>query len=138
MVRLTPDLREKLSFADTVEAEIVKLIDRYIDKEGIEAPLEQLPQLRDGFDADIITELDVRAAGITSVIWATGYRYDFSLVRLPVLDSDGYPLTKRGVTALQGLYFVGMPWLYNQSSGLLGGVGKDAAHISANIAGRGL
>lgn len=135
-IRLAPDLHDKLSIADNVEAEIAKLIDRYIEKEGIDAPPEQLPQFRAGYDAEIITELDLRAVGVTSVIWATGYRFDFSLVHLPVLDNDGYPLTKRGVTAFQGLYFIGMPWLYNQSSGLLCGVGNDAAHIATKIAGR--
>ncbi len=52
--------------------------------------------------------LDMAAAGITTVIWALGYTFDFSLVRLPVLDAYGYPVQRRGVTAFPGLYFVGL------------------------------
>jgi putative flavoprotein involved in K+ transport len=85
---------------------------------------------------EVITELDVQPAGITSVIWATGYKFDFSLVRQPVVDEDGYPIQNRGVTVYPGLYFVGLPWLYKSSSGLLSGVGDDAAYIASGITAR--
>ena len=52
---------------------------------------------------------------------------DFGLVQLPVLDGDGYPIQKRGVTDYPGLYFIGLPWLHTAKSGLLSGVGDDAA-----------
>jgi putative flavoprotein involved in K+ transport len=93
-----------------------------------------LPELRDGYEKDLILELDLRAAGVTSVIWATGYKFDFSLVRLPIVDEDGYPIQKRGVTDYPGLYFVGLPFLHTSGSGTLAGVGEDAAHVAAAIA----
>jgi putative flavoprotein involved in K+ transport len=55
---------------------------------------------------------------------------------LPIVDSDGYPIQQRGVTACPGLYFVGLPWLYKMKSGHLLGVGEDAEYIAATIAGR--
>jgi putative flavoprotein involved in K+ transport len=61
------------------------------------------------------------------VIWATGYKFDFSFVKLPVTDEDGYPIQTRGVTGYEGLYFLGMPWLHSRKSGILFGVGDDAA-----------
>jgi len=61
---------------------------------------------------------------------------DFSLVKLPIVDADGYPIQKRGVTDYQGLYFLGMPWLHSQRSGILFGVGDDAAYLAAHIAAR--
>ena len=67
-------------------------------------------------------------------MWATGYAFDFSLVKLPVVDSDGYPIQKRGVTRYPGLYFLGLPWLYSRRSGILFGVGDDAAYLAAHIA----
>ena len=73
----------------------------------------------------------------SAVIWATGYRFDFSWVKLPVFDSYGFPIQNRGVTGVPGLYFVGLPWLVNQKSGLLMGVGDDAAYIAAHLAGEG-
>lgn len=55
------------------------------------------------------------------------------MVRLPILDGDGYPIQKRGITGYPGLYFIGLPWLHNAKSGLLFGVAQDAAHIAAAI-----
>ena len=84
--------------------------------------------------AELIQELDLKSAGITSVIWATGFEFDFSLVKLPAFDEDGYPVQHRGVTAHPGLYFVGLPFLHTRKSGLLFGVGDDAAHVASAIA----
>ena len=80
------------------------------------------------------TTLDLQAAGITNVIWANGYRFDYSWVHLPVLDSWGYPIQRRGVTKFPGLYFLGMNLLHSRKSGILFGVGEDAAHVAAEIA----
>lgn len=129
-LKLAPDLKDNLTKADQLEAEIVKLVDDFIARSGIDAPLESLPVLRNGFAAEEIAELDLRPAGVTSVIWATGYSFDFSLVRLPVFDGDGYPIQQRGVTQYPGLYFVGLPWLYTQKSGLLLGVSEDAEYLA--------
>ena len=92
--------------------------------------------MRDGYEQEVISELDLRASGISTVIWATGYTFDFSLVKLPVFDGNGYPIQKRGVTEYNGLYFLGMPWLHSRKSGILFGVGDDAAYMAAHIAAR--
>ncbi|MCC6804276.1 MAG: NAD(P)-binding domain-containing protein [Anaerolineae bacterium] len=135
-VTLAPDLMESLEKVDKGEANILAMIDGFIARSGIDAPPEQLPQLRDGYDAEELLELDLRAAGITSVIWATGYSFDFSMVKLPVFDDDGFPITQRGVTEYPGLYFLGMVWLHKQKSGLLCGVGEDAEYLAQHIAGQ--
>ncbi len=129
-----PDLKENLAKADKVEAEILKLIDKYIDQSGLDVPPERLPKLKDGYEVAEITELDLRAAGITTIIWATGYDFDFSLVNLPAFDHDKYPVHQRGLTAFPGLFFVGLPWLYTLKSGQLSGVGEDAGYIASAIA----
>jgi putative flavoprotein involved in K+ transport len=90
--------------------------------------------LRDGFAQPVLTRLDLGAAGVTNVIWATSYEFDFSLVKLPIFDTDGYPIQTRGVTEYPGLYFVGLPWLHNAKSGLIYGVGEDAAYVAEAIA----
>jgi putative flavoprotein involved in K+ transport len=133
-ILLAPDLHQNLAAADRHEAEFTEAVDAYVAKTGMIVPEEKLPVLRDGFDEPLLTELDIEAAGITNVIWATSYRFDFSFVKLPVLDGDGYPIQKRGVTAYPGLYFLGLPWLHNAKSGLIYGVGEDAAHIAGSIA----
>jgi putative flavoprotein involved in K+ transport len=132
-LHLAPDLHDSLAKTDQFEAQLLGLIDAAIERDGIAAPDEVRPVLRDGYDQQQIAEVDIEAAGISSVIWAAGYSFDFSLIRLPVTDRDGFPLQQRGVTAYPGLYFVGMPWLDTQKSGLLAGVGDDAAFIARHI-----
>jgi putative flavoprotein involved in K+ transport len=132
-VRLASDLKECLAAVDKKEATILEAIDKYIEKAGLTVPPDGAPQLRDGYAAAVITDLDLKQAGITSVIWANGYGFDYSLVKLPVLDEFGYPVQRRGVTAYPGLYFVGLNWLYKFKSGTLLGVGEDAAFVASDI-----
>ena len=130
---LAPDLKDNLAKADKFETELINQIDEYIEKNGLDVPTEELPVMRDGYEAEEILELNLLSAGITSVIWATGYKFDFSLVKFPIFDEDGYPVQKRGVTQFSGLYFIGLPFLHTTKSGLLYGVGEDAAHVSSAI-----
>jgi len=133
-VILAGDLHESLAKVDKFEADIIKIIDDFIAKNGIDLPIESLPDLRDGYAVEEIRGLDLDSEGINTIIWAQGYAFDFSLVKLPVTDNDGYPIQQRGVTNYPGLYFVGMPWLSKYKSGLLVGVGEDAAYIASHIA----
>jgi len=135
-IALATDLQENLIEADQFEADLVKQIDAYINKNGLDYPLEVLPKLRDGFVPEDIYELDLRQAGINSIIWATGYAFEFSFVRLSIFDDFGYPVQKRGVTECPGLYFVGLPFLHTVKSGLLYGVGGDAAYVAEHIGSR--
>ena len=68
-------------------------------------------------------ELNIRAAGLTSVIWATGYTFDFRWIDLPVLDEKGEPVHDHGVARVPGIYFLGLPWLSRMNSSFLSGVG---------------
>jgi putative flavoprotein involved in K+ transport len=133
-VWLDADLKENLTKVDQFEVNVKKLVDDYIANNGIEAPEETLPVLRDGYDELEILSLDLRSAGISTVIWALGYRFDLTLVHLPVFDS-GFPVTEHNAAPYPGLYFVGMPWVTMQKSGLLVGVGDDAAFVAQSIAG---
>jgi len=131
---LKPDLHESLEKVDRFEADLLKGIDEAIAARGIDAPEETVPVLRDGYAAPQILDLDVKTAGIGTVIWATGYTFDFGLVKVPVTDEFGYPVQRRGVTAYKGLYFLGLPWLHTAKSGLFAGVGEDAAYLAEQIA----
>jgi putative flavoprotein involved in K+ transport len=80
---------------------------------------------------------DGESVEVRTVIWSTGFRPDFNWVRLPVFDDDGRPRHVRGVVPeAPGLYFLGLPFLYSLASPLLGGVGRDAAHLATQIASR--
>lgn len=132
-INLAANLKENLAKADKAEADLAAMIDQYIEKNGINAPEEFLPKYQDGYDVEEITELDLKAAGINTIIWAMGYSFDYSLVKLPVTDQAGYPIHQRGVTQYPGLYFIGLSWLYKHKSPLLLGVGEDADYIAAHI-----
>jgi putative flavoprotein involved in K+ transport len=99
----------------------------------LDAPLEHITVLSDGYDQPVISELDLKKENINTIIWAGGYSYDYSLVKLPVYDADGFPEQVGGVTSFPGLYFVGLPWLPSNKSGLLLGVAENARYIALNI-----
>jgi putative flavoprotein involved in K+ transport len=110
--------------------------DEWAARAGLGAPTEDervdrpLPVPR----LDVPASLDLGEAGITAVVWATGYRPDFGWVRLPVLDSAGDAVHRRGVSACPGFYFLGLPWLSKLKSSVLCGVGEDAERLAAAIA----
>jgi len=130
---LSPDLKESLVKVDKLENDIIAMIDNYIEKNQIDAPLESLPKLQDGYSVEEILEIDLSAANINTIIWAIGYTFDYSLVKLPITDEDGYPIQQRGATKFGGLYFVGMNWLHKHKSSLLLGVAEDAEYVAKHI-----
>lgn len=132
-ITLAPDLMEILAKIDQNEAETLKKIDMLVEKTGMNIPVETVPVLRDGYDQEVVAELDLETAGVTGIVWGTGYSFDYSLVSLPVFEEDGYPRQKRGVTDYPGLYFLGMVWLHKGKSSLLYGVGEDAAYLADQI-----
>ena len=91
-VMFTPDLKENLAKVDKAEKDIIGMIDKYIEANGINAPQETLPDLQDGYSVEVITELDLKSANINTIIWAMGYTADYSLVKLPITDEDGFPI----------------------------------------------
>jgi putative flavoprotein involved in K+ transport len=78
--------------------------------------------------------VSLREAGITSVIWATGYDFDYDWLQAPVLDLFGAPVQQRGVTAAGGLYFLGLHWMHTFKSGTFLGIGGDARHVAHHLA----
>lgn len=139
-LRLAPDLHQNLRGADQRAYDIRSSIDELIEKAGIDAPPEDPEielQLRDGFDQPQLDAVDLRDAGIRTVVWATGFRMDHDRwIDVPVFSDDGYPRQRRGVTDHPGLYFVGLFWMHSPASDLLYGVGDDTGHVVEHLAGR--
>jgi putative flavoprotein involved in K+ transport len=135
-VQFSGDLEERLAFAESgFDQEFKPLFDAYIGAAGIDAAPDDRPPY-DTFSPPVVTDLDLDAAGIRTIVWATGYLLDFSWVDLPVFDEWGYPRHERGVTIHPGLYAVGLPWLHSEPSSVFAGVGADAAHVVEHIASR--
>ena len=80
-----------------------------------------------------IEMLDLNDAGISSIIWAGGFRYNFNWIELPVFDEAGEPIARRGISGFPGLYFLGLRRTYAAGSSLLAGVGDDAAYLAEHI-----
>ena len=132
-VMFKSDLKENLARSDKAEKDIIAMIDKYIEANGLNAPQETLPDLQDGYSVEEIIELDLKTANINTVIWAMGYTADYSLVKLPITDEDGFPITRHGVTQYPGLYFIGINWLSTRKSVTLMGVREDVESIIADM-----
>jgi putative flavoprotein involved in K+ transport len=128
----SPGLKRNLDNADDVYRRINRSIDDYILKAGIDAPQESVyvapwePDEEPRF-------LDCRRAEIGTVVWCTGFDTDFAWIKLPAFDARGYPQHVRGVTAVEGFYFIGLPWLHTWGSGRFSGVGRDAGYLANHI-----
>lgn len=134
-LRFQPNLREHLDEADRIYNGINASIDRFIEAQGLSAPppsvytpVWQPPHER--------TSLELRAADIGSVLWCIGFRPDFGWLQAPVFDARGQPQHRRGVSAVTGLSFIGLPWLHTWGSGRFSGVAADAEHLVQGIAAR--
>jgi putative flavoprotein involved in K+ transport len=127
------DLAKNLENADRVYNGICGLIDDYIARNNIDAPSS--PHYQPVWQPQqSITTLDPAKAGISTVIWTTGFHSDWSWVELPIFDGAAYPAHRRGVTSMAGVYVLGLPWLYTWGSGRFVGVGRDAEFVSEHIA----
>jgi len=82
---------------------------------------------------EIIPSLDLTATNITSVVWGTGYDFDFGWLKVPVFNDRGGPVQERGVTNCRNLYFLGLHWMHTFKSGVLFGVGQDGAYLADHI-----
>jgi putative flavoprotein involved in K+ transport len=130
---IAPDLHKTLEMVDQFELNLTTMIDEFIRANQIDAPEEKITKLKDGFNQPIIEELDLKKENISTIIWACGYKFDYSFIKLPVQDPDGFPIQKGGKTDYPGLYFVGMPWMPSEKTGFLVGVAEAAERIANDI-----
>jgi putative flavoprotein involved in K+ transport len=139
VLEIAPDLAENLASGDRAYAGFLDAVDEHVARHELDVPEEPGARAMRPDPACVvqpIRRLDVRAAGISSVIWATGYRCDFGWIDFPVLDARGEPVHRAGVTDVPGLYFLGLQWLSKMNSSFLSGVAGDAARLADHIARR--
>jgi putative flavoprotein involved in K+ transport len=132
------DLRANLANGDKTYRQFTTAVDDFILRTGIDASTacEQPGKVEESLSPNERSELDLEAEGIASIIWATGYRFDFSWIHCPVFAENSKPIHKRGVTAVPGLYFIGLPRLHKLKSAFLWGVGEDAEYLASHISQR--
>jgi putative flavoprotein involved in K+ transport len=127
-VRFADDLAANLDAADDLCRQLASDIDDYIAQSGMDAPEPDLATVA-WRPQNAKTTMDLKEAGISTVVYATGFHRDFGWIDLPVFDDRGYPRYERGVTDIPGLYFLGLHWMHTQGSGLFYGVGRDAEFV---------
>jgi putative flavoprotein involved in K+ transport len=133
-LQFADDLRARLDAADATMERIKDTIDGWIEKQGIDAPTEErYTPVWEPDDGEGGGELDLEAAGIRSVVWATGFHSEWSWVDVAGFTRDGYPRYARGVCDAAGLYVLGLPWLWTWGSGRFAGVARDAEHVVERI-----
>ena len=134
------DLEAHVRFADEASANVKRYIDEYISRSGIDAPVSE-PDPAETVAAQLpnptVRSLGVAESGITTLVWCTGFRGDFSWVNLPgMLDSGGQPIHADGVAALPGIYFAGLDFASTRKSGTILAIAEEAHRLVEHIVGR--
>ena len=132
-----PNLAENLARGDENYLALLNAADAYIERNGLDLPEE--PEARITFsDPECVTnpilELDLAKAGVTSIIWATGFATDYSWLKVDAFDDNGKPAHQRGVSSEPGVYFLGLPWQSRRGSSFIWGVWHDAKYVADHIA----
>jgi putative flavoprotein involved in K+ transport len=137
VVTFQPDLAENIARGDEYYLALLDAADAYIERNGLDLPQE--PQARAILPdpqslSQPVLELDLIKAGVTSIVWATGFSTDYSWLQVDAFDEKGKPQHQRGVSSEPGAYFVGLPWLSRRGSSFIWGVWHDAKHVAGHIA----
>lgn len=129
---LADDLEENLAAGDRAFDEFTSAVDDYLRSHNLDAS-ESQTSISPRHNAKSVAEIDIRASGVGSIVWATGYQLDFGWIELPVLDAHGEPIQRRGATCAPGIYFLGLAWMHKVKSSFLYGVGEDAEYLAERI-----
>lgn len=132
-----PDLAGNIAQGDANYLSVLEEADAYAARNGLDLP-EEPDAWVIGTDPDClkspVLSLDLEAEGITTILWATGYAFDFSWLQVDAFDAGGKPNHVRGVSTEPGVYFLGLPWLSRRGSSFIWGVWHDAKFVADQIA----
>lgn len=135
-MRFAPDLAANIARGDSNYISVLDEADAYVARNGLHLPEE--PEARrtapdPACVIDPIQALDLNAAGISTILWATGFALDFGWLKVDAFDDKGRPRHNRGVSSEPGVYFLGLPWLTRRGSAFIWGVWYDAKYLADHI-----
>ena len=136
VVTFSDDLAANIAEGDASYLAMLSEADAFVERNGLNLPPEPEAHIISAVPdciANPTTELDLDKAGVRSIIWATGYKQDFSWLQVDVFGEDGRPKHQRGVSAEPGIYFLGLPWLSRRGSSFIWGVWHDAKYLAGHI-----
>lgn len=136
VLHFASDLAANIAAGDANLRSVLDEADVYVTRNGIDLPEE--PEARTMLSdpacvTEPITSLDLAEAGVTTIIWATGFGVDYSWLHVDALDDAGRPVHERGVSSEPGIYFLGLPWLSRRGSSFIWGVWHDAKYVAGHI-----
>jgi putative flavoprotein involved in K+ transport len=139
VMHFAPDLAHNIAMGDANYLSVLDAADAYIARQNLDMPAE--PDARKLLPdpacvTNPILQLNLVEAGITSIVWATGFALDFGWLQVDSFDQKGIPLHDRGVSKVPGLYFLGLAWLSRRASPFIWGVWHDAEYLAQHIAAR--
>jgi len=137
VMRFAPDLGDNVAKGDANYLSLLQEADAYVERNGLDLPAE--PDAHDlgpspACVTDPVLELHLADAGVTSIVWATGFAVDYGWLQVDAFDEAGRPRHRRGVSSEPGVYFLGLPWLSRRGSSFIWGVWHDAKHLADHIA----
>lgn len=131
-----PDLSGNLARGDADYLSVLDEADAWVARNGADLPPEPDAR-RIGPDPACVTDpilsLNLAEAGITAIVWATGFSADYGWLRVDAFDEKGRPRHQRGVSSEPGVYFLGLPWQSRRGSSFIWGVWHDARYIADHI-----
>jgi putative flavoprotein involved in K+ transport len=135
-LRFAPDLGENIARGDANYLSLLDEADAYIERNGVDLPEEPEARIL-GPAPECVTnpvlELNLAQAGVTSIVWATGFSVDYSWLNVDAFDENGKPKHQRGVSSEPGVYFLGLPWQSRRGSSFIWGVWHDAKYLADHI-----
>jgi putative flavoprotein involved in K+ transport len=136
-VRFATDLGANIAGGDANYLSLLDEADAYVTRTGLDLPDEPEARELGPLPACVVEprlELDLAAAGVGSIIWATGFAVDYGWLQVDAFDAQGRPSHRRGVSSEPGVYFLGLPWLSRRGSSFIWGVWHDARYLADHIA----
>jgi putative flavoprotein involved in K+ transport len=137
VITISGDLEQNIADGDAYYLGLLAEADEYIKANNLDFPAEEEAKIIMS-DPDCLAKpirhLELEKAGIRTILWATGYQQDFSWLKADVFDDRNQPVHKKGVTNVNGVYFLGLPWLTMRGSSFIWGVWEDAKYLASYIA----
>jgi putative flavoprotein involved in K+ transport len=136
-LKFASDLEQNIARGDANYLSVLTEADEFITRNSLDLPQEPQAHILGPMPETAINpilEIDLVEAGITSIVWATGYALDYSWLQVPgALDATGKPVHQRGVSSAPGIYFLGQAWLSRRGSAFIWGVWHDAKFLADQI-----
>lgn len=135
-LRFAGDLADNIKRGDANYLGLLDEADAYVEANGLDLPPEPQARILPADPAcmtDPLTDLNLEKAGVGTIIWATGFRQDYSWIRADGFDKAGRPLHHRGVSPVPGLYYLGLPWQTRRGSSFIWGVWYDAGYVADHL-----